>query len=244
MRILFAGDWHGNMQHAALSYEAASASGCDVLFQLGDFGYWPHVEWGADFITMVGDFAFDTGIRTFFIDGNHDNHDALRTLREGYPAGGVVPVMDDSPFFYVPRGTVLTFDGCTVMGYGGAFSIDRKMRVLGESWWVDEMIDPEHVATIPRCEIDILATHDAPSWTRTSWYGKSTFYETQFNQGQIDTLVEKTNPRLVVTGHWHERISQLPENPSEPRIEVLDCDGTLNDSWLVLDTNDWTGDRQ
>ena len=44
MRILLAGDTHGNTTHVRYLIDVAVDQGCDRIFQLGDFGAWEHMK--------------------------------------------------------------------------------------------------------------------------------------------------------------------------------------------------------
>lgn len=78
MRAAIIGDLHGRYKRATLLYESliAQIGPIDLLIQVGDFGYFPNIynspEW---------EYEFDHPC--WFVDGNHDNHRALRSLQEG-----------------------------------------------------------------------------------------------------------------------------------------------------------------
>lgn len=59
---------------------------CDWVLQLGDFGYWPHERnrrgkpTGETFLDGVDRQAERFGIKWGFLDGNHEDHNALEVL--------------------------------------------------------------------------------------------------------------------------------------------------------------------
>lgn len=238
MSILFGGDTHGNMRAIAYLFEKAVANRCETIFQVGDFGYWPHDERGRLFLTYVDAHVQDTGVQFYFIDGNHENHDALNALP--ISDDGLRYLTVDGGLVHVPRGMVTLIDGLWVMGYGGAFSVDYKRRVLGVSYWPDETIDWEHCLTV--CSNyrgfrpDILVTHDAPSGFEMGNVYKTQYPQTNRNRACLRTLMLSVNPGRVITGHWHERVTAKVDGF---RIDVLDCvdepKKDRRDSFLIVD---------
>ena len=75
MRVLFAGDIHGNTDHMSWVGRQAHAEGCDYIVACGDFGYWPHFEFGQSFLRHVDDVCRDAGVNLVWVDGNHENHE-------------------------------------------------------------------------------------------------------------------------------------------------------------------------
>ncbi len=45
-RVLLAGDTHGNGRWVGHLCKLARRHGCEVILQLGDFGFWPHTTAG------------------------------------------------------------------------------------------------------------------------------------------------------------------------------------------------------
>lgn len=79
---------------------------------------------------------------TLFVDGNHENHDALSKFPEEVWNGGKVHRLADS-VFHLQRGQVFDLYGKTFFTMGGAESVDRYGRVLGLSWWKNELPSKE-----------------------------------------------------------------------------------------------------
>lgn len=104
---------------------------------------------------------------TAFVDGNHDNHDAL----DSYPVemwnGGKIHRINES-IIHLMRGQVYTIDGKNLFTMGGAASTDKSWRKEGESWWAREMPSPEEyeeaINNLRKHDfrVDIVITHCAP----------------------------------------------------------------------------------
>jgi Icc-related predicted phosphoesterase len=237
MSILFAGDTHGNMRHVSYLFETAKREGCNTIFQVGDFGYWPHTDWGQLFLVHVDAHIQDTGIQVYFIDGNHDNHDALAAMP--ISDDGLRYLTVDGGLIHVPRGASLYIDYSLIMGYGGGFSVDYADRIVGESYWPAEMIDWEHCLIeghkMRGTQPDVLVTHDAPAGFPLGNNWKGEFHQTNHNRSCLRTLMMTVDPRRVISGHWHERKTTMLDGTP---VDVLDCDQAKDrrDSWVVVET--------
>ena len=87
MKILLVGDTHGDAMHWDwLIEEYATEYAPDAIVQLGDFGFWPHQYGGPEFLDVVNGAVGALGkytnkdVRLYWIDGNHENFDALEAL--------------------------------------------------------------------------------------------------------------------------------------------------------------------
>lgn len=131
-KILLAGDTHGDANHVRTLIQAARKHGADAVFVLGDFGIWDHMDDGR-FTDNVSKFAVQYGVPVCFLPGNHDNYDLLfQWEAEGHRTeDGFVHVK--ASLFYSPRGHRWTWNGVRFMSLGGAYSIDKDHRVLGDA---------------------------------------------------------------------------------------------------------------
>jgi predicted phosphodiesterase len=199
MKILVAGDWHGNAPWATRVIEFAAESQYDAIFQLGDFGWWPHVDWGQRYIDRVSETAMKVEMPIYWCDGNHDNHEDL--LQHSSSA---TRVSVREALHYVPRGTAWQWEGVRFVALGGAYSIDKDRRIPGYSWWEDEMIRERDVERTLQAEsCDILFTHDAPYRA----VGKPLYKDdanTDANNAAVRAVMEALQPDWLFHGHWHE----------------------------------------
>lgn len=229
VRAMFAGDIHGNINHLKWLFDHASKNDITHIISVGDFGYWVHLKRGVKFISAVERLAKSHNIKVLWIDGNHENHDILNELVDIY--GDSAPIPTPSEWVkWIPRGCIFTLGATTIMGYGGAWSVDWKQRVEGESWWRQELIDPFHVDDLPEVHVDILITHDAPM-------GKTLSYKDDIplsvNQRVlVSEIMSKVTPDMVICGHHHVRETWYQ---NETQINVLGRDEMGPQSVLVMD---------
>lgn len=133
MRLLVAGDLHGDTQHVRYLYDRARAEGADRIVQTGDFGYWEHHGSGVEFLDFCAKQAERAGIELDWVDGNHEAHTTLRDLYgPGRPRHALTPEgfwVVRPGVHYIPRGHRWSWGGFTLMGLGGAYSVDKRQRV-------------------------------------------------------------------------------------------------------------------
>ena len=104
---------------------------------------------------------------TLFVDGNHENFDALSAYEQQSWNGGMVQFIRPS-VIHLMRGYVFRLEGMTFFAMGGARSTDMEYRVEGVSWWPQEMPDEEERLrarqNLALCDnqVDYMITHDAP----------------------------------------------------------------------------------
>lgn len=157
-RLLLAGDVHGNEWWIAVLAGVAARLDCDAILQVGDFGYDPRDKAGRRFLRRA-DAAMDLfGLRLFWIDGNHDNHDALAA--EARDDNGMTVI--GSLLRHLPRGYRWEWSGVRFGALGGAFSSDWEERKKRGDWWPAEALTDEDVEALGHERLDVLVTHDAP----------------------------------------------------------------------------------
>lgn len=105
---------------------------------------------------------------TLFIDGNHENFEELNKYPIEYWNGGKIHKIKDN-IYHLIRGQVYNIDGIKIFVMGGGTSIDKHLRVEGESWWKEEMPTMEEyneaLDNLEKCnyEVDYVLTHSAPT---------------------------------------------------------------------------------
>lgn len=233
MRILFAGDWHAGTTFALDTIDTAARLGIDRVVQVGDFGYWPRFEEGRSFLSAVSARAVSAGVDVFFCDGNHEDHEFL-------PHDSVLDPHEVAPGVnWVPRGTVLEWEGTRLLFFGGAVSVDRDSRQTGWTWFADEI--PSEAAWA-RAEsagtVDVVVAHDTVPGMPVRgvpplsipWSSRRRATE---HRRRLQALQETVTPALWVHGHWHQRATA---RLGGTRFESLGHDrGTQDDATLVVD---------
>lgn len=227
MKILLAGDIHGNSEWCRTIVSNARANDCRLVIQLGDFGFWSHKMTGVLFLDRVEQLLADSGIELWWVDGNHENHQLLRDFYGPTPSA-ICPIRDH--ISYLPRGYRFDLDGLTFLCLGGAASIDRDYRVDGESWWREELIDDIDVHVACRLgHADVMLTHDCP--IDVSLVDLRDDAATITNRTRLQQVVDAVSPRYLFHGHYHMRhTTQL----GSTTVIGLSRDGDP-DSLLVLD---------
>jgi len=194
-KVLIVGDVHGvfsMLQNLIQTHNPA------LVLQCGDFGYWPLRGMSLPkngFRNVAGD-----AVPVFWADGNHENHWRLIDLVNNSKELGKIKIGKD--IFYMPRGTTLELpDGRVVLFVGGANSIDQHMRVIGESWFPQEILTIEDFEKMPDCAVDIVISHTAPQCVvlppqlDTSWHDPS--------RRILDMVLEKYRPAKWFCAHFH-----------------------------------------
>jgi hypothetical protein len=219
-KILVAGDWHGNLLWMQRMLRYAARDGYKVIVHVGDLAVlWP----GASKFTRVLVRLLDElGLVFIFADGNHDVHPSLRALPLNEDGFGVI----SDRLLYAPRGHRWSLDGRRFGALGGAYSVDRRRRVVGESWWIGEEVTDGDVARLGRDPLDVLITHEVPLGIDVvSTIGvrlpEMIEREAGICRRLVRDAVRNTGPKLVFSGHWHQRRTGLMPG-METRVHVLD----------------------
>lgn len=263
MRILLVGDSHGNDMFFQDMCETAVRLDCDVLFQVGDFGYWEHYPEGGFYLDACAQHLETAGIDGYWLDGNHENHPMLWNR---YGPGGP----DHNPTFdgfweirpglnYAPRGHRWTWGGVDFLSIGGAYSVDKPYRKKGSSWWPEETITDDDVDRCGTSKVDVILSHDSP-WQvdipSLRAFDKNQYPGSRRNREQLERVVKNVRPYFLVHGHYHERYSThytWPVGQSEDgrevlwhkvQIEGLGHDmGLYQDAYVSIDTDEFNASR-
>lgn len=250
-RIVVAGDWHGNTAWAKHVIEKTAALGLDTILQVGDLGIlWPG-DVGNTFAFKVERELNRHGVRLVFVDGNHDNHTALRALPRDTAGFGVISAKTKGGgrlrlVRWVPRGHRWTWTGAGGRqvhfgGLGGAFSIDYEHRKVGRDWWpAVEEVRAHDVETLGPEPLDVLVAHDCPTGAVPPSTISLDYDDEMRSRRSRDLLraaVDATRPHLMFAGHWHQRrVYELDrQDGAHPTaVHVLGMDGGAG-NWAVLD---------
>lgn len=235
-KVMLCGDTHGDIYQIKKALEAAMEGGVDAIFVLGDFGYWEHLPAGVAFLDETSHLATQAGVPVYFLDGNHENHPLLWSTYTETNDEGFIIVRDN--LYYAPRGHRWTWGGVRFLALGGAYSIDREFREIGESWWPEEQITDEDVvkAIGDGSTVDIMLTHDKPRAADPHWR-KPDLPACHPNQWQVQRVVTEVKPDLLVHGHLHHRYEDRIHNGDGgmTRVVGLDCEmASFSDFHMLL----------
>lgn len=257
-KIMLAGDTHGDGNAVKTLMEKARDIEADVLFVLGDFGIWDHLDGGA-FTDHVSRFVNRYEVPVCFLPGNHDNYDLLFEWEADKPrtADGFYEIKPG--LFYSPRGHRWTWSGVRFLSLGGAYSVDKEWRVMDDqvvlrhaqmrqdrggvldkrdrymlrtgqwSWWSQEEISEQEMRdAMEGGPVDVMLAHDKPRDAVVDWNRKD-LPECWPNQQRIQSVVDAARPRLYVHGHLHYAYDTvLPR--TETFVKGLDCDPSASRS--------------
>lgn len=238
-KIAIAGDWHGNPGYAAMALRSAHNAGVRTVLHLGDFGVWESM---AVFLNTVQHSLEQYDMELYFVDGNHEefpflyshqlNDAGFRVLRERV--------------FHIPRGHVFDIDGITFMGIGGAVSIDRRYRVFNKSWFVEEELTEDDVATAITNgtvrPVDVILSHDAPFGVDIPLDNGIHVPDHEFqlsnaNRNLLSRIVDAVQPALLFHGHYHVNYRDY-RHASQTHVIGLDRDTSyVHNNMVVSDTN-------
>lgn len=240
MRIMIAGDTHGDIEWCAKLTRAAGRSGATKVIQVGDFGFWPRMRTSSGrshttaLFETIGASCERFGVTEWIVlDGNHEDHSALRVHLNHRDDHGFVTLSEHVR--YVPRGHRFSFEGVSFGALGGAVSLDAFIEAAGHDFgsppyrpgwdWFPELEAPSHedVARLGSEPLDVLLTHEAPSGIalddRGGLYGIYIPPEIAERSERVRRLVSEaivaTRPKIVVHGHWHYRYNATLRVPGQ-----------------------------
>lgn len=249
-KIAVAGDWHGNTYWALSVIDKACEALKDepyaIIVHLGDFGIWPG-KGGEKYRRKINNKLKQKNAVLFFIDGNHENFSYLerRARRTTVPDlgdriwDGAVQIADN--LFHLPRGKRWQWHGKKWLACGGAVSVDKKWRVLGKSWWKQEIITPEQAEFVKAGGIcDIMLTHDAPSMVfmalPVGMFPHKEIAEANDHRALLQSIVEAVQPSRLMHGHMHRYHEKHIKTPwGMCHVDGLDMDGEPG-NWFIFDT--------
>jgi hypothetical protein len=229
-RVAFAGDWHANTRWGVAAIQYAAERGAEVIVQLGDFGY----EYRAAFLDGLDRALGRTGLRLFFVDGNHEDFPVL--LRYPVRSNGLRQLA--SRIWHLPRGFRWIWGGLRWLALGGAHSVDRPWREPGVSWWrEEELTDDDVERATAGGPADIMVAHDCPAGVPIPGLADSAhlwpaeeLVAAEAHRARVRQVVDAVRPRTIWHGHFHRRYATSADLGYGPvSVAGLDCDGSTLD---------------
>ncbi len=189
---------------------------------------------GKDYVIVCGDFGFvsDTDERKkavidelekkpyniLFVDGNHENFNALGRLPVEIWNGGKIHRIRKN-IIHLMRGQIFTIEDKSFFTLGGAFSIDRPLRIKNISYFEEEIPclseleeAKSNLEKHGNC-VDYIITHQAPPEIITQIFHEKTIKKVQDNRdekdiendflGYLNTLTQDISFGRWYFGHWH-----------------------------------------
>lgn len=166
--IYITGDTHGRFERVAQFCERFETDRKDILIILGDAG----INFsGGRHDRMKKELLESLPITIFAIHGNHEQRPyTIDTYKEKLWHGGVVFYEEEYPdLLFAKDGEVFELDGKMAIVMGGAYSIDKMMRLMyGYGWWPDEQPSEEIKRDVERkldelgWKVDVVLSHTTP----------------------------------------------------------------------------------
>lgn len=166
--IYITGDTHG-MNDTSKLFPGSFPDGKrltrdDYVIITGDFG---SIWYGDDRDDLRLEFYEEKKYTVLFVDGNHENFEALnRYPVQAWHGGNIHRIRDN--IIHLMRGQVYELDGNTFFTFGGGISIDKANRIPYSSWWPEEEPSVKEIhEALDNLEkhnfrVDYIITHAAP----------------------------------------------------------------------------------
>lgn len=195
--VIVHGDNHGQWDRLFRLIDEKSIEDC-ILIGVGDCGVGfkaPHKQ-KREF-ELLNDGFKKRNIDYLAVRGNHDD--------PSYFLGQY----NYTHFKLLPDYHTETINGEKFLFVGGAVSIDRRLRVLGQSYWSDEafVLDESKIV-----DCDVLITHSPPYWIGpydkqdiANWCERdySLWDECAKERLEVAQLIEKCGAKKHYAGHLH-----------------------------------------
>lgn len=205
-KIFVTGDLHSTIDMHKLSVDAfpeqKQLDKCDYVIICGDFGgVWD----GGKTDKYIQKWLEDKPFTTLFVAGNHENHPLLGQYEVNQWNGGNVHFIQPS-IIHLMNGQVFTINNMKFFVMGGARSTDKEYRVIGKSWWPEEMpSQAEYDEALYNLgasdwKVDFVLSHCAPDsvqhWINPAFeHDGLTFF--------LETVKQDLNYRAWFFGHYH-----------------------------------------
>ena len=230
-KIIIAGDLHGVWGPVNFLINRKKP---DIILQCGDFGWWPKLHNTREIYSgeyedisdeIIGDpwqrmmakrvhkawnqFGLkNKDTKIYWCDGNHEDHWDLIEERNHIKA----PCEMMPNVYYMKRGSVLQLpDKRNILFMGGADSVDKRRRTLGQDWFPEELITQSNVHNLPEVDIDIVISHTCPLEFHEELIKKGFWADKQVYLDRIKDpsahalsyILYKYKPKLWYFAHFH-----------------------------------------
>ena len=187
-------------------YEEILLKKNDYLIICGDFGgVWAENDTEREEILL---WLNQRRYTTLFIDGNHENFDLLNKYEVIEWNGGKIHRIKSS-ILHLMRGQVYNIDNKKIFTFGGGASADKLDRIIGESWWEEEIPSKKEMKIglknlkKNKYKIDYIITHVPPKSIRENFYDNKD--EEKFSK-YLEKIKKNCEYKMWYFGHIHKDI--------------------------------------
>ena len=209
--IYVTGDTHRDFKQVAAFCDKVRSTTDDILIILGDAGI---NYYGGEKDRALKRLLADLPITMFCIHGNHERRPETLDYSETVWHGGAAYWEPSFPnLLFAKDGEVYVLDGKRCIAIGGAYSVDKPIRLAeGWHWWPDEQPSPEIRERVEaRLEkegwrVDVVLSHTCPlkyepremfiSGVSQAGVDKST-------EQWLDTIEDRLDYDRWLCGHYH-----------------------------------------
>ncbi len=204
--VYVTGDTHGEHSrfYTGLLHQDGGLSENDYLIVCGDFGYvFNDNAYEKRFLDDLEKLPYTIA----FVDGNHENFPAIYSYPIVAWHGGRAHRIRKN-IFHLMRGEVFGIEGKLFFVFGGAYSVDKYMRIEGRSWWQQELPCKEeyenavHNLEIHDYSVDYILTHTMPREMITRFGAYQDEHDMELTEF-LDLIYHEVDFRHWYCGHWH-----------------------------------------
>jgi len=216
--IYFTGDTHGGYRDIIKFCNRQHLLRTDVIIILGDAGY---NYYGGERDAEAKLHLSHVKPTILCIHGNHEIRPAnIPSYKTKEWNGGIVWYEEEYPnLLFAKDGEVYTLNGLNYLAIGGAYSVDKHLRLRrGAGWWEDEQPSDgtkRYVEEQIRAhKVDVILSHTCPrKYIPTEVFLPMVDQSTVDNSTEIwlDQIEESVNYKAWFCGHWHtnKRIDRI-----------------------------------
>lgn len=203
--IYITGDTHGEIDVHKLSKKYFNYNGMskdDFIIICGDFGFvWTGTkkdDWWLNWLE-------DLPCTILFVDGNHENFNALnRYPVENWHGGKVHKIREH--VIHLMRGQTFKIEDKTFFTFGGASSHDKWIREENKTWWAQEIATSAEmmsgVGSLEQTnnEVDYIITHCCSTTTQ---YKIAPWFEPDVMTQYLNFIEKNVKFKHWYFGHYH-----------------------------------------
>lgn len=212
--IYITGDTHGQFGHVEAFCERFQTKRDDILIILGDAGVnfsgWMKDFWKKRLLESLP-------ITIFCIHGNHEQRpETIETYKEMIWQGGMVYYEEEfQHLLFAKDGEVFDLDGKKAIAIGGAYSIDKLIRLTyGYGWWSDEQPSDKIKEYVEQqlekldWRVDVVLSHTTPlkyEPVEVFMQGIDQSKVDKSTEIWLDSIEERLNYEKWYCGHYHTK---------------------------------------